>query len=202
MFAAAARHFWSPGSQDRLPLSPRVVVAVVGAALFGSSGAVEQTAHGPRPPAHLVVSFDGLGVGFEGPQGTANLRSPSDNTLAVGPTHVVQIVNARMAIFTKQGQVLYGPVETRNVFRGAGGPCEARNNGDAVVRYDQLADRWLIVMPIFSRGPTRGAAGGTPGPAVALYQPPAPPAVTPARPLAPAAALAGRAAEPSGSNAI
>ncbi|MGH9780596.1 MAG: hypothetical protein ACRD33_02150, partial [Candidatus Acidiferrales bacterium] len=29
--------------------------------------------------------------------------------------------------------------------------CEARDNGDAVVRYDQLAGRWLVVMPIFSR---------------------------------------------------
>ncbi len=51
-----------------------------------------------------------------------------------------------MAIFTKQGRryketgrVLYGPVNTNNVFRGFGGTCEARNNGDAVVRYDQLA---------------------------------------------------------------
>ena len=44
--------------------------------------------------------------------------------------------------------MLYGPVNTNNVFRGFGGACE-RNNGDAVVRYDQLADRWLIVMPIF-----------------------------------------------------
>ncbi len=29
----------------------------------------------------------------------------------------------------------------------------AHSNGDAVVRYDQLAGRWLIVMPIFSRIP-------------------------------------------------
>ena len=51
--------------------------------------------------------------------------------------------------------MLYGPVNTNNVFRGFGGTCEARNNGDAVVRYDQLANRWLIVMPIFSRAAER-----------------------------------------------
>ena len=126
------------------------------------SAAVEQTTFGTKPPATLVASFDGLGVGFTGPQGTANLRNPSDNTLAVGPNHIVQIVNTRMAIFTKKGArydttglVLYGPGETRNVFKGFGGGCEARNNGDAVVRYDQLADRWLIVMPIFTRLPVR-----------------------------------------------
>src|SRR6185436_19950679 len=42
---------------------------------------------------------------------------------------------------------------TSIVFAGFGGPCQTRNNGDAVVRYDQLADRWLVTMPIFSRIP-------------------------------------------------
>ena len=126
------------------------------------SADVEQTAPGSRLPARLVASFDGLGVGFSGPHGAATLRNPSDNTLAVGRDHIVQIVNSRMAIFTRKGRlfdttgrVLYGAVETRNVFKDFGGPCEARNNGDAVVRYDQLADRWLIVMPIFTRVPRR-----------------------------------------------
>ena len=101
-------------------------------------------------------------MGFEGPQGTAAVRNPSDNSLAVGPDHIVQTVNSQMAIFTKKGRkfdttgrVLYGPVNTNNVFRGFGGACEAMNNGDAVVRYDQLADRWLIVMPIFRRAEAR-----------------------------------------------
>ena len=120
------------------------------------SGAVEQRAQGSRSPATLAASFDGLGVGFVGPQGTARLRNPSDNSLAVGPNHVVQIVNTRFAIYTKRGamydttgRVLVGPVPTNEIFRGFGGACEARSNGDAVVRYDQLANRWLIVMPIF-----------------------------------------------------
>jgi hypothetical protein len=167
---------------------------------------VEQTAQGPRPSAALSDRFDGLGAGFEGPQGSAAFRNPSDNSLAVGPDHVVQTVNSRMAIFTKKGarydtsgRVLYGPVLTNNVFRGFGGPCEARNNGDAVVRYDQLANRWLIVMPVFSRAAERAdqppvwtasanaylspaGRGDQPGAAVPLFQPPAPapaPAPTP-----------------------
>lgn len=119
---------------------------------------VEQTSQGHRSPAELVASFDGLGVGFKGPHGTSRQGNPSDNSLAVGPNHIVQTINTRLAIFTKKGEkydktgrALYGPVQTRNVFRGFGGACEQQNNGDAVVRYDQLADRWLIVMPIFSR---------------------------------------------------
>jgi hypothetical protein len=160
------------------------------------AAAVEQRSQGSLPGAALVASFDGLGVGFEGPQGAAALRNPSDNSLAVGPDHVMQTVNTRMAIFTKKGKrfestgkVLYGPAPTNTVFKGFGGACEATNNGDAVVRYDQLADRWLIVMPIFRRGAARpdqpqpGRSGdpaqlsapgqaGQPGAAVPLFVPP------------------------------
>ena len=161
-----------------------VIVMLCGLAVAAAQD-VEQRAQGSRRPAALVASFDGLGVGFEGPQGTASLRNPSDNSLAVGRDRVVQIVNTRMAVFDKRGTVLYGPVPTNTVFRGFGGACEERNNGDAVVRYDQLANRWLIVMPIFSRSaarpdqpPTWTADGvahvsppgrpDQPGPAVAL----------------------------------
>jgi len=122
---------------------------------------VEQTQQGTRPAARIVAIFDGLGEGFEGPHGSARLRNPSDNSLAVGPDHIVQTVNTRMAVFTKKGskydttgRVLYGPVNTNNVFKGFGDAGQV-NNGDAVVRYDQLADRWLIVMPIFRRLPPR-----------------------------------------------
>ncbi|MFC1502454.1 hypothetical protein ACFL6A_03480 [bacterium] len=162
-----------------------------------TSASVEQTAYGTRPPPELVVSFDGLGECFQGPQGIARFRNPSDNSLAVGPDHIVQTVNSHMAIFTKKGarfdttgKVLYGPVPTHNVFKGFG-DADSLNNGDAVVRYDQLADRWLIVMPIFRRlkprdkeppAPESGepphrswpAVKVQPGPARPLFQPPRP----------------------------
>src|ERR1051326_4565854 len=145
-----------PAAQAPAPIVPPVLTAPPGAA------AIAQTSPGTNPPAAPVASFDGLGAGFTGPQGSAAFRNPSDNTLAVGRDHIVQIVNSRMAVYTKRGRrydttgkVLYGPVPTNNLFRGFGGPCELRNNGDAVARYDQLAARWLIVMPIFRRGPAR-----------------------------------------------
>ncbi len=137
-------------------------ISATGTPEIQSPASTEQTEQGTRPMAEIIASFDGLGYGFEGPQGTARYRNPSDNSLAVGPDHIMQTVNSKMAIFTKKGKkydstgvVLYGPVNTNNVFRGFGGPCEEMNNGDAVVRYDQLAGRWLIVMPIFRRVPPR-----------------------------------------------
>jgi len=65
-----------------------------------------------------------------------------------------------MAIFTKKGKLfdttgkpIFGPVVTNSIFAGFGGQCEHRSSGDAVVRYDQLAQRWLFVLPIFQRPP-------------------------------------------------
>src|SRR5262245_60034083 len=69
-----------------------------------TAASVEQTEQGKREAAELVESFDGLGEGFVGPQGTATLRNPSDNSLAVGPDHVVQTVNSKMAVFTRKGK--------------------------------------------------------------------------------------------------
>lgn len=167
-----------------------------------SAAEAEQTAEGTRGPAVLVESFDGLGVGFEGPHGPSLGRNPSDNSLSVGPNHIVQTVNTRLAIFSRKGemfettgQVLYGAVPTNTVFHGFGGACEERNNGDAVVRYDQLAERWLIVMPLFRRAPERPdqpeewvareeaylsppGVAGQPGAAAPLHVPP-PPEPTP-----------------------
>jgi hypothetical protein len=181
------------------PASPRSALAhdqsppLTALAPARTSVAVEQTTPGQGSPADLLASFDGLGFGFQGPQGTATLRNPLDNSLAVGPDHIVQIVNTRMAVFTKKGarfdttgRVLYGPVPTGNVFKDFGNFGDL-NSGDAVVRYDQLADRWLIVIPLFRRLPfpknePPGRSGGPvqrslpgvegqPGAAYALYQP-------------------------------
>jgi hypothetical protein len=129
-------------------------LCLVAASVWGftaESRAHDQVATAPT----LVTQFEGLGIGFQGPHGTATGRNPSDNSLAVGPRHVMASVNTRMAVWDKQGNVLWGAVPNNTVFAGFGGACEARNNGDTVVRYDQLANRWLIVMPIFRRGEAR-----------------------------------------------
>ena len=136
----------------------RVALALLLAVMPRGGPSVEQLSQGPRPPVPVVASFDGLGVGFTSLQPSQDGRNPSDNSLAVGPNHIVQIVNSRFAVFTKKGKMfdttgklIYGAVPTNTLFAGFGGQCEARNNGDAVVRYDQLANRWLYVMPIFRR---------------------------------------------------
>jgi hypothetical protein len=134
-------------------IRPAIACSTILLVTLSAFQSVEQRTPGSKPAARLVESFDGLGAGFEGPQGRYEGRNPSDNSLAVGPDHIVQTVNTRLVILTRKGHPLYGPVSTNLVFAGLGGPCATRNNGDAVVRYDQLARRWLITMPIFSRVP-------------------------------------------------
>jgi len=188
----------------------RALACVVVAAAFAlpQQTSVEQTSPGTKPPAVLADSFDGMGVGYEGPQGKYEGRNPSDNGLAVGPDHIVQTVNSRIAVFSKKGKKydktgtpLYGPVNTNIMFAGLGGPCESRNNGDAVVRYDQLADRWLVTMPIFSRIPMTEVGERPqmkePAPPGQLALPgqasaPGPAAAPPANPPAPPAPGQGR----------
>jgi hypothetical protein len=183
--ATAGREF-----QEQNPPAPPAAPTISEA-----GAAVEQTSQGQRPALPVLDSFDGLGEGFKGPQSAqrpAFFRNPSDNSLAVGPNDIMQIVNARFAVYTKKGArynntgtVLYGPVPTNAIFAGFGGVCEERDNGDAVVRYDQLANRWLIVMPIFSpilppqkrkRGVSRAGEPAKPGHASIPGPPGGPPA--------------------------
>jgi hypothetical protein len=200
--------------QPPTPPPPVAITVPPGAA------AVEQTAHGSKPAARLVTSFDGLGMGFTGPHGPSTGRNPSDNSLAVGRNHIMQTVNSRLAIFSKKGEVLYGAVPTNTVFKDFGGTCEARNNGDAVVRYDQLADRWLIVMPIFGRSAPRDdqparerwndpvqpsviGVANQPGAPRRLFEPPPPPPPPPGAPAQPPRGQgAGRGGQPQGPQGV
>ena len=93
------------------------------------------------------LNFDGVGSGFLGvnrpPFDTGHILPPDPNG-DVGASHYVQIVNSSFAVFTKDGKPAFGPVPTRLVFSGFGPPCETHDDGDGVVLYDPLADRWLI----------------------------------------------------------
>ncbi len=103
----------------------------------------------PRSPTRAApsptVNFNGVGQGFTGPAGNFTVSSaPPDPNSAVGPNHVVEIVNSAFAVFNKSGTAVYGPAQTNTLWSGFGGGCETNNDGDAVVRYDSIADRWII----------------------------------------------------------
>ncbi len=74
--------------------------------------------------------------------------APPDTVIDVGPNHVVELVNStRMQVWTKAGASLLGPFSIRTLFAGlpVSDPCRAGDDdGDPIVLYDPLADRWLI----------------------------------------------------------
>jgi hypothetical protein len=125
-----------------------------------AASAIEQTEQGTRAAIEPAAGFDGLGAGFTGGESGGGGRGGIDISLAVGPDHIFEILNGNMAVFTKKGRkyratgkLLYGAVPNNTVFAGFGVRCGVSNNSDSVVRYDQLAKRWLIVVPVFSRPP-------------------------------------------------
>ncbi|HEX8636445.1 MAG TPA: hypothetical protein VF692_00170, partial [Pyrinomonadaceae bacterium] len=69
---------------------------------------------------------------------------PPDPFGDVGPDHYVQAVNALVRVFDKNGAALTPPFKLSSLFAPLATACSARNDGDPIVLYDALADRWLI----------------------------------------------------------
>lgn len=99
-----------------------------------------------RAPAGPSTSALTAGVSFDGPGKPLStvVWVPPDPNSAVGPSHVVTVVNTDLVVQSRTGTVVYGPVGTSTVWSGLAGACSTTNDGDAVVRYDRLAARWVI----------------------------------------------------------
>ncbi len=117
------------------------------AAAAESDGALQTAPVGNAIPAP-IVSFDGLG--------NLNGVLPPDSDGAVGPNHYMEWINLSFAIYNKSGTLIYGPANGNTLFSGMGAPCETTNNGDPVVLYDHLANRWLASQFSFPNGPYTG----------------------------------------------
>ncbi len=99
-------------------------------------------------PTTAGPGFDGMGVGFVGAAGTTfTVQSmPPDTTGAVGTSQFVQWVNSSFTVFDKAtGAPTYGPVAGNTLFTGFGGVCESSNDGDPVVMFDRIANRWVLM---------------------------------------------------------
>ena len=122
-----------------LPTGPTTTMSQ---AEFAAHDVALQAVALPPVAANLGLNFDGLG------QGQYNFLlefSPPDTNGVVGATQYVQWVNAEFAVFDKAtGALLAGPTEGNAVWAGFGGGCEANNDGDPIVQYDKIANRWIL----------------------------------------------------------
>jgi Abnormal spindle-like microcephaly-assoc'd, ASPM-SPD-2-Hydin len=96
----------------------------------------------PPVAANLGLNIDGLG---QGQYGFLLDFSPPDTNGAVGATQYVQWVNAQFAVFDKvTGALVAGPTDGNALWFGFGGGCETNNDGDPIVQYDKMANRWIF----------------------------------------------------------
>lgn len=105
----------------------------------------------PAPQTNPVLTFEGI-------SNNDNLRDlgfevfPPDTNGAVGPNHYVQMANLLFQIFDKSGNPLTNPLSISSLFNASGitGPCaKGDQQGDPIVLYDSLADRWLLSQSAF-----------------------------------------------------
>lgn len=90
----------------------------------------------------VSASFEGLGAGQYGFSVTG---APPDTNGAVGANQYVQWVNTSFAIFSKtSGALIAGPTAGNTLWSGFGGGCQSNNDGDPIVLYDKLAQRWIF----------------------------------------------------------
>jgi len=97
-----------------------------------------------------MLNFDGIGY-----PGVGCFCAPPDTNGEVGLSQYVQIVNEGYQVFNKStGASVFGPVSITTIWSGFGGVCQTAGDGDPVVLYDQLADRWVISQFAGSSVPT------------------------------------------------
>jgi hypothetical protein len=100
---------------------------------------VQQTAMPALAMPDPLQTFEGMNQA----DGCGNCIPP-DPDGAVGPNHYVEMVNSSYSVYTKTGTRLVGPVHINALWSNLPGRCQVDNDGDPIVVYDHLADRWVL----------------------------------------------------------
>ncbi len=108
---------------------------------FESDAAIARVSNSPMPAPEL--SFEGLSSNDNAAAYGFRVLPPDTNG-DVGRDHYVQTVNLLFRVYDKNGTALTPPLKISSLFAPLGTPCSTRNDGDPVVLYDNLADRWYI----------------------------------------------------------
>jgi hypothetical protein len=110
----------------------------------------------PLSPALSTLSTDSglniLGVGNGFPGYTTSQAVVSDSNLAVGTTQIVQFVNRSYAVFDKStGAATLGPITGATLWQAIGSPCYVSGTtySDEIAQFDKLANRWVMMMPVW-----------------------------------------------------
>jgi len=116
------------------------------------------------------VSFEGISEADTVALGQGFL--PPDTNGEIGPNHFVLTVNVTLRIYDRTGAPLVNLATIGSLFATIPGSCANTNDGDPIVLYDQLADRWIISQFCTVANPNNHqliAVSKTPDPTGAYY---------------------------------
>lgn len=154
------------------PFSPRLLNVLTGPEpirpQYEAPDAALQQQVLPPVAATLGLNFEGLGLGQYG----FNLQAaPPDTNGTVGLTQYVQWVNLEFAVFDKStGAIIGTPHPGNTIWAGFGGACQNSNDGDPIVQYDKIANRWFFSQFVASSVPyTQCVAVSTTSDATGTY---------------------------------
>ena len=86
-------------------------------------------------------------------QGQNSPYFPPDENGTAGPNHYMQTVNTTYAIYSKTGTLLAGPTNMNQLFGSV--PGASCNDGDPIILYDEMADRWMAAEFSLCQNPDR-----------------------------------------------
>jgi hypothetical protein len=89
-----------------------------------------------------IQNFDGLDMDTVTTLFGGGRFAPPDTNAAVGPNHVVMTTNSAVRVYDKTGAPLTAPVRISALLAGIANAMD--DDGDPIVLYDSLADRWVI----------------------------------------------------------
>ena len=101
-------------------------------------------------PRRQSINIPGPSLNFEGLSAADNTTAfgttfaPPDPTGAVGPNDYVQTTNDLVRIYDKFGNPRGPFFKLSSLFASLGGVCSTNDQGDTIVLYDRMANRWLI----------------------------------------------------------
>ncbi len=123
--------------QNNVPAVPTMIIDQVVTRAASNAKKTTTVIHNLQTEPGQIVSMP-IEQNFIGASQSESGFLPPDPTGAAGPNHYVHSVNSLVKIFDKAGTLLVGPINL-SAFLGI-----ASNNGDPIVLYDQLADRWFV----------------------------------------------------------
>ena len=120
---------------------------------FSGDAAVQTSSQAPAAVV-IALAISSPLLTFEGLSNQDNFNlfgfrvNPPDPNGDVGPNHYVEIVNLAFAVYSKNGALLLGPMDTGALWAGFAVPDCTDPSGDPIVLYDQLESSSMFGNPL------------------------------------------------------